>query len=76
MTPAEEQLHQCLRAHARGAHSSTAAVELVIAHRRWLHRSDFRDPFLFTGSDFDSGEVTTGIDWPTAAIALGQGRLP
>ena len=76
MTPSDEQLHTRLRAHSRGVHSSTAAVELVIAHRCWLHRSDFRDRFLFTGSDFDTAEVTTCIDWPTAVMALDRGRVP
>jgi hypothetical protein len=76
MTPSDDQMHQRLRAHGRGVHSSTAAVELIIAHRCWLHRSDFRDRFLFTGTDFDTGEVTTGIDWPTAVTSLDHGRLP
>jgi hypothetical protein len=76
MTPTDEELRLRLRAHARGLHCSTAAVELLIAHRHWLHQDTFRNEFLFTGVDFDTTEVTTGIDWPTAVMALDRGRLP
>ncbi|MDH6130380.1 hypothetical protein [Kitasatospora sp. GP82] len=76
MTTDDESLHLGLRAHACGRHSSTAAVELLIAHRRRLHPADFRDRFLFTGTDFDTGEVTTCIDSPAAVMALDRGRLP
>jgi type II secretory pathway predicted ATPase ExeA len=53
MTSTDEGLHMRLRAHARGLHSSTAAVELLIAHGCWLHRNDFRDQFLFTMAALD-----------------------
>ncbi|RLU76975.1 hypothetical protein CTZ27_38435 [Streptomyces griseocarneus] len=76
MTTGQEELYLQLRAHTRGLHSSTAAVELLIAHRGWLHRADFRDQFLFTGTDFDTGEVTTGVDWPQTLQALDHGQLP
>jgi hypothetical protein len=76
VTTEDEALHLQLRAHARGLHGSTETVELLIAHRRWLRRADFRDQFLFTGPDFDTEEVTACIDWPTAVIALDRGRLP
>lgn len=71
MTP-DDHLHRRLQAHARGLHTSTAAVELLIAHRCWLHRADFRDQFLLADTDAD---VMT-IDWPTAIIALDRGHLP
>jgi hypothetical protein len=76
VTTDDEALHLRLREHARGLHSSTAAVELLIAHQRWLHRIDFRDQFLFTGTDFDTEEETACIAWPAAVIALDQGCLP
>jgi hypothetical protein len=72
----DDVLQLRLRAHARGLHSSTAAVDLLIAHRCWLHRTDFRDRFLFAGTDFDTGEETICIDWPRAVMALDCGRLP
>jgi hypothetical protein len=76
MTVPDERLHLRLRAHTRGLHHSTAAVELLIAHHCWLNRADFRDQFLFTGTDFDTAEVTTCIDWPRSVMALNRGRLP
>lgn len=76
MASTDNQLHTRLRAHGRGLHSSTAAIELVISHRCWLHRADFRDQFLFTGTDFDTAEETTCINWPRAVMALDRGHLP
>jgi hypothetical protein len=72
----DDKLHDQLRAHVRGLHTSTAAVDLLIAHRTWLRRPDFRERFLFTGTDFDTGEVTTGIDWLMVVVALERGKLP
>jgi hypothetical protein len=59
-----------LRAHVSGLSAPTAAVELLIAHRTWLNRADFLARFTFTGTDFDTGTTSTGIDWTAAIDAL------
>jgi len=71
-----DQLHERLLAHVRGLHHSMAAVELIIAHRCWLHRTDFRERFLFTTTDFDTGTTSTCIEWTCAVDALNQHDLP
>lgn len=66
-----------LRAHAQGVCAELAAVELLIAHRFWLTRDDFRDQFVH----LDSAPHTPGVpalarvDWIGASAALGSGRL-
>ncbi|MBD2896232.1 hypothetical protein amrb99_51760 [Actinomadura sp. RB99] len=66
-----------LRAHAQGVCAEIAAVELLIAHRFWLTRDDFRDQFVH----HDSAPRTPGVaalarvDWTGAAAALESGRL-
>jgi hypothetical protein len=72
----DDELHAQLRAHVRGLHASAAAVELLINHRSWLRRPEFRKRFLFTGTDFDTCQVTTGIDWLMVVAALDGGELP
>jgi hypothetical protein len=76
MTPPADSLRARLRAHASGLHHTTAAVELLIAHHCWLHRNEFLDRFVSTGTDFDTGQVTACIGWPTAVMALDRGQLP
>jgi hypothetical protein len=66
-----DRLHQQLRAHVAGLTSPVAAVELLIAHRTWLHRDDFLDRFTFTTS-FNAAGTHTGIDWAAAINALGN----
>ncbi len=56
-----DELHTLLRAHARGLHHSTAAVELIIGHRCWLQLADFRQQLLSTGTDLDTAEVTVDL---------------
>jgi ADP-ribose pyrophosphatase YjhB (NUDIX family) len=73
--PKDSPLATPLRAHARGIYTLEAAVELLIAHRTWLHRDDFHDRFVHTTSS--SGHPTTAhIDWPAAITALDTGELP
>lgn len=56
-----ERMNQALRAWAAGHSPDVAAVELLIAHNCWLHRSDFRR-YLETGHTAD-GQELTAIDW-------------
>lgn len=63
-------LHDRLRAHVAGLPAPSAAIEMLIAHRTWLRRDDFRDRFTFTYTDFDTNITTTGIEWTTAITAL------
>ena len=67
-----DQLHQQLRAHVTGLTSPAAAVDLLIAHRTWLHRNDFLERFTFTSTDFDTQTTHTGIQWAEAINALGH----
>lgn len=65
------------RAHAQGLCAELAAVELLIAHRFWLTRDDFRDQFIRPGAaPRKLGEPTQRwVDWTSAAAALDSGRL-
>lgn len=66
-----DRLHQQLRAHVAGLTGPVAAVELLIAHRTWLHRNDFLDRFTFT-TNVDTTATRTGIDWAASINALGH----
>jgi hypothetical protein len=71
------ELATALRAHARGVHPLQAAAELMISHRVWLRRADFRDRFVHQGASLADGLSTTAdIDWPAAITALDHGDLP
>jgi len=69
-----------LRAYARGIYTLEAAVELLIAHRTWLHRNDFHDRFIHTTTTTTSSSsghpATAQIDWPAAITALDTGEMP
>ena len=69
---ATDRLHQQLRAHVAGLTSPAAAVDLLIAHRTWLHREDFLHRFTFTTASFNNTATRTGIDWAAAINALGH----
>ena len=76
MTPLTE-LATALRAHANGLHSLEAAAELLINHRTWLRRTDFRDRFVHQDTSItDSLTKMAEIDWPSAITALDYGDLP
>ena len=71
--PGPAALATALRACADGFHPDAAAVELLIRHPAWLHREDFRDGYVLTGT----GVITmAAIDWPAAIAALDNSGLP
>jgi hypothetical protein len=71
------ELATALRAHASGVYSLQAAAELMISHRVWLRRADFRDRFICHGPAIADGLATMAeIDWPAAITALDHGDLP
>jgi hypothetical protein len=55
-----DKLTACLRVGARGAYATEAAVELLIAHRTWLRRADFRAACVD-----DDGHTLAWIEWDT-----------
>lgn len=65
-----------LRAHARGVYCLEAAVNILIGHRAWLLRADFRSQFISTGHAPGVSTTTAYVDWPAAAAALDTGCLP
>jgi hypothetical protein len=77
VTHAPVPLHAALRAQAKSLHASEAATELLISHRAWLRRTDFRDRYIHHGASItDSHTHMAEIDWPAAITALDHGDLP
>jgi hypothetical protein len=76
MTRTPDQLHAALRAQAEGMYACEAATELLIMHASWLHRTDFINEFVHTGTGLISGIPMSAIDWPEAITALEAGHLP
>jgi hypothetical protein len=73
-TPAFEA---ALRASAAGLYPLEAGVDLLIAHRWLLDRSDFRDRFIHHGISITDGTTEMAeIDWAAATTALETGDLP
>jgi hypothetical protein len=71
------ELALALRAHANGVHPLEAAAELLINHRTWLRRADFRDRFIHDNASIIDGLTKMAeIDWPAAITALDYGDLP
>jgi hypothetical protein len=71
------QLATAPRAHANGVYPLQAAAELLISHRVWLLRADFRDRFIHHSAPTPDGPATMAeIDWPAAITALDHGDLP
>jgi hypothetical protein len=67
------ELAALLRIGAQGYHPDEAAVDLLIRHNTWLHRSDF----VCTCVNVETGdEVAAFIDWHAAIRALNAGDLP
>jgi ABC-type branched-subunit amino acid transport system ATPase component len=62
-------LPTALRAGAQGIYTLEAAAGLVIAHRAWLTRDDFRE-------HIHHGTGIAVIDWEAAARSLASGALP
>ena len=69
-------LTEPLRAHARGTYPDEAAIELLISHNVFLHRSDFTDRFIEPSTHPIDGTPMAAIDWPAAITALDYGHLP
>ena len=71
-----EDLAAALRVWAKGLLATEAAVELLIGHRRWPYRGDFRDAAVDFGRHAFSGQVIAAVDFEAAAGALAAGALP
>ena len=71
-----QQLESALRANARGLYTAEAAVELLIAHRTWLHRADFTGRYVETAIGIVDNTPMAFVDWPAAITALDAGQLP
>jgi hypothetical protein len=69
-------LAEALRTCARGLHCAEAGVELLIGHKSFLHRRDFRDRFIRLGIGVTHDAQLAEIDWPAAVSALDTGDLP
>ncbi|MET9782664.1 hypothetical protein ABZY32_16500 [Nocardiopsis alba] len=72
MTRNSTQIITGLRAWADGSSTDRAAVELLITHDVWLHRSDFLDLCVF---DAPAAGLTF-IDWEPLDHALERRQLP
>lgn len=64
-----EQVATGLRAWAHGLYTVEAAVEVLLAHRAWLRRMDFRRAALWISDD---GPAYIGVDWTNAARFAGR----
>jgi hypothetical protein len=70
-------LEVALRASAAGLYPLEAGVDLLIAHRWLLNRSDFRDRFIHHAISITDGTTELAeIDWAAATTALETGDLP
>jgi hypothetical protein len=65
-----------LRAWAKGLLCLEAAVELLIGHRSWLSREDFRAVAVESGQEVFSGLQMAAVDFGAAVDALEAGVLP
>jgi hypothetical protein len=61
---------------AKGLLSAEAAVELLIGHRLWLYRGDFRAIGVEFGWEMFTGRVMAAVDFEALAGALDAGELP
>jgi len=71
-----EELAEMLRAHARGLYAEEAAVELLIAHRHWLHDPELRtyvDAVLGYGTD--RRVPMASVAWSAVVEAIRDGGL-
>jgi hypothetical protein len=69
-------LPDALRACARGLHCAEAGIELLISHKSFLHRRDFRHRFIRLGTGITHDAQLAEIDWAAAVTALDTGQLP
>jgi hypothetical protein len=75
-TTTPQALPGLLRAHAAGLLADTAAVDLLVTHRYWLHRPAFTARFVHPITASDGRCTGAWIDWPAAITALQRGELP
>jgi len=61
---------------AKGQFCTEAAAELLIGHRLWLYRDDFREIAVEFGWEPFSGQVMAAVDFEAVAGALATGVLP
>lgn len=73
--PAINELPEGLRRYAQGTCGELAAAELLIAHRFWLTRADFRSQFIERVATDAGEDVLAWVKWDRAAAALVGGRL-
>ena len=71
-----EDLAAALRVWAKGLLSTEAAAELLIGHRLWLYRGDFREVAVEFGWEVFSGRVMAAVDFEAVAGTLEAGELP
>jgi hypothetical protein len=71
-------LAAALRAHAVGLLCAEAAVELLIGHGVWLHRTRFVERFVRVQADpaVVGQTALAWVDWHAAADAVQTGGLP
>ena len=65
-----------MRAWAKGLLCAEAAVELLIGHRWWLHRTDFASVAVEPGRNVFTGTAVAAVDFEAAVAALDRGVLP
>jgi hypothetical protein len=77
LPPELDELIDALQAQAQGVHTVEAAVDLLVGHREWLRRRDFRDELVDGPRD-----GYAFIDWPAVPAFLehagcsgGEGRI-
>ncbi|SDR05465.1 hypothetical protein [Thermostaphylospora chromogena] len=68
-------LAAALRRWARGTYTIEAATELLIRHRYWPARAEFRRLAIEYVTDTYDGEPLAVIGWQAAHTALNRGRL-
>jgi hypothetical protein len=73
---ASSGLATALRTQAQGIYCQEAAAELLIAHRSWLRRIDFTEPFVHIRNGVADGRDMAIIEWAEAITALHAGQLP
>lgn len=75
MSSDQDVVSTALRGHARGLHAAEAAVELLLAHRHWLRRTDFLDAFVHRYPAEEGMAGLMFINWDEVAQALACGRI-
>ena len=69
-------LPAALRTHAHGRPACEAAVELMLAGRRWLRRGDYVDGFIRIYPGTAAGADLVAIDWAAAIGPAQTGQPP